>query len=114
MKRVTRFAWLVPLTLLAVSCGGDDAAERKLPAGGEILERSISDDMLPYDTVRSRPPLAETAKKDGGAGASEAGTPGSSAAPEGIPAPDDEAAAGQGETVDAEATPDPEARPDAE
>ena len=28
-------------------------------AGGKILDRSISDDMLPYDTLRSQPPLAE-------------------------------------------------------
>lgn len=48
---------LVPIVLLA-ACGdraGDDAGA----ASGEVLEGTISDSMLPLDTVRSQPPLAQ-------------------------------------------------------
>jgi len=44
-------------TLALAGC--KKAAEApKTAAGGELLERSVSDDMLPYDTVRSQASLA--------------------------------------------------------
>lgn len=39
--------------------GGRDATDTIDRAEGEILDRSVSDDMLPYDTLRSQPPLAD-------------------------------------------------------
>ncbi|CDO36083.1 hypothetical protein [Novosphingobium sp. KN65.2] len=44
----------------ALSLGGckDDASAPKEAAGDKLLPRSVTDDMLPYDTVRSQSPLA--------------------------------------------------------
>ena len=52
--------WLFTIApLLAVAgCSGEKTANDKREAGGEVLEGSISDAMLPVDTVRSQPPLA--------------------------------------------------------
>lgn len=56
----------------------------KEPAGataaGEILPRSVTDDMLPYDTVRSQAPLANPDAGKGGHGAGEPGAPPSDSA----------------------------------
>ena len=62
----------------------DAGAARK--AQGEILEGSISDAMLPHDTVRSQPPLVPradtTPKGEGGSGekAADAASPAAAAA----------------------------------
>lgn len=48
---------MAPLTLLT-ACGGDTPDDARAPSG-EVLEGTISDSMLPLDTVRSQPPLAE-------------------------------------------------------
>ena len=45
------------VSLALAGCGKDKAPD-KAAAGGEILPRSVTDDMLPYDTVRSQPSLA--------------------------------------------------------
>jgi hypothetical protein len=52
------FLVLAPLTLLA-ACGGDKAEKDERAASGEVLEGTISDSMLPLDSVRSQAPLAE-------------------------------------------------------
>ncbi len=64
---------LLALTMLS-ACGDQesDEPERKT-AAGEVLGGSISDSMLPLDTVQSQsPPLRESAADDSGAGPSEA------------------------------------------
>ena len=43
------------------ACSGDKKDEGAGKAEGEILPGSTSDAMLPYDTVRSQPPLAPKA-----------------------------------------------------
>lgn len=49
----------VPVALALVLAGCDRPAEPdRADAGGQILEGSIGDAMLPLDTVRSQPPLA--------------------------------------------------------
>jgi hypothetical protein len=55
---LTRFlAPLVPLALLA-ACGDEPAADGDgRSASGQVLEGTISDDMLPLDKVQSEPPL---------------------------------------------------------
>ena len=56
----------LPLFAVLGACGGDAAseAERKT-AAGEVLGGSISDEMLPLDTVTSQsPPLREEADGD--------------------------------------------------
>jgi len=48
---------LIALGLLA-GCGGDASSDKRT-ATGEVLEGTISDDMLPLDTVKSQAPLAD-------------------------------------------------------
>lgn len=75
-------------TALALGGCGKEAADPNAQAGGEILPRSVSDDMPPYDTVRSQPPLANP----------DAGLPAAS----GRPAPDASAAPAEAEAATAE------------
>jgi len=91
------------LVLALGACGKEDATEPGAgAAGGEVLEGTISDAMLPLDKVRSQPPLAP--KPDASAGAkadqdsSETDETGTKD-PEPAQAP---AAAGSGLTPDAE------------
>jgi hypothetical protein len=58
MKKAFTLACLGAASLTLGACGDSEKPEQQNTAGGEILERSVSDDMLPYDTVRSLPPLA--------------------------------------------------------
>lgn len=54
---VTR-ALILVLPLALAACGGTEKKQKdQRTAAGEILPGSISDSMLPYDTVRSQPPL---------------------------------------------------------
>ena len=74
MIRVTRHTCLIALPLALAACGGKEP-DASATAAGEILEGSVSDSMLPLDTVRSQPPLAprtETAKANGRKGEPEA------------------------------------------
>lgn len=48
----------VPFALAACGGGSDKKGKDQRTAAGEILPGSVSDAMLPYDTVRSQPPLA--------------------------------------------------------
>lgn len=48
---------LFALGLLA-GCGGDASSDKRT-ATGEVLAGTISDDMLPLDTVKSQAPLAD-------------------------------------------------------
>ncbi|MFC3213726.1 MULTISPECIES: hypothetical protein [Novosphingobium] len=69
----TAYRLILPLALCALgatACKKDD--QPKAAAGGELLPRSVSDDMLPYDTVRSQPSLSDP---DGGLGIPEVGGP---------------------------------------
>ena len=58
---MTRFRPLLPLAIAVslAACGDGPAADDGRAAPGEVLEGTISDAMLPLDTVRSQPPLAE-------------------------------------------------------
>jgi len=75
---------------LAACKGGDDTALQG-KAEGEILPGSVSDAMLPLDTVRSQPPLAPRTESAGGkhkAGPdAEATAEPEGAAPDAAPAP---------------------------
>lgn len=62
--------------LCVLALGGcNNKPETQAQAGGEILEGSVSDAMLPLDTATSQPPLAPKAvtagDKDDGAGDEE-------------------------------------------
>ena len=58
---MTRARLLHPLAIAALlaACGAEPAADDSREAQGEVLEGTVSDAMLPLDTVRSQPPLAE-------------------------------------------------------
>ena len=105
----TRLSVLAMLALLA-ACGekADTGPERKT-AAGEVLGGSISDAMLPLDTVQSQsPPLRETAAGDDdgdAAGSTDDSADGAdSAEPAAAPSPAEEPSAG----ASASATPQPE------
>lgn len=82
-----RFALILvaPLALAACGSGADKKQKDQRTAAGEILPGSASDAMLPYDTVRSQPPLAprETGKPGAKTGDAEAAAPASDAPAEG-------------------------------
>ena len=54
---VKRLLPVLPALALLAACGGDAPADDGRAASGEVLEGTISDDMLPVDRVRSEPPL---------------------------------------------------------
>jgi hypothetical protein len=73
---------LAAATGLLAGCGDEPAPEQGTTDGrsaaGEILEGSISDEMLPYGSLRSRPPLAEISdipESEGGPPAARATEP---------------------------------------
>lgn len=68
-----KYRRLIPLPVLAALLGacGDDGAPQEGQVTGEVLEGSISDEMLPLDQVRSEAPLADptaSARSGGTAG----------------------------------------------
>lgn len=64
-----RIAGITLVALAATLALGACQAEKKTAtqgtAGGEVLEASVSDAMLPVDTVRSQPPLAPKVQPSG-------------------------------------------------
>jgi len=77
MKPALRLAFLaacvVALPLATAACKGEKKAAEAADAEGEILPGSASDAMLPYDTVRSQPPLAPPPAASGKPGAKAGG-----------------------------------------
>jgi hypothetical protein len=57
----------LPLLAALAACGGDTGSEgERGSAAGEVLGGTISDDMLPLDTVTSQsPPLRESGEGEG-------------------------------------------------
>lgn len=55
---MTRRSGLALLAMVALAACQQEKAPQKAVAGGEILDGSISDAMLPLDAVRSQAPLA--------------------------------------------------------
>lgn len=63
MMKATRHSmrFALPIALAALALGGCNKKADDQPraaAGGELLPRSVSDDMLPYDTVQSQASLS--------------------------------------------------------
>ena len=54
-----RLLLALPAVMLLAACGGDTPATDGDAASGEVLEGTISDEMLPIDRVRSEPPLED-------------------------------------------------------
>jgi len=74
------------LVALLAACNGDSPEEGE--ATGEVLEGTISDDMLPLDQVRSEAPVADPTGTRGRseAAAADAADPGSPAETDAEPA----------------------------
>lgn len=64
---------ILPVVLLLAACGSgtSDApvADEGAVAGGEVLDGSISDAMIPHDQIRSQSPRAEPEASEGGSSA---------------------------------------------
>lgn len=82
MNSAIRLTCLIALPLALSACG-EKKAEDKASAAGEILPGSISDAMLPLDTVRSEPPLAPKPSPKVKAGAPTDETEANDEAPDG-------------------------------
>ena len=54
-----RLLLTLPAFALLAACGGDSSGDDNRAASGEVLEGTISDAMLPVDSVRSEPPLED-------------------------------------------------------
>ena len=98
MKAENRLA-LLALTLALAACGSEKKPAAAGTAGGEVLPGSVSDAMLPVDTVRSQPPLApkpdsddDSDSKSGGKKADRPRPSGGSPEPTAAPTPPAEAA----------------------
>ena len=66
----SRLIAVATLAAALTACNGDTAAEGQ--AAGEVLEGTISDEMLPVDQVRSEAPLADpTAARRASTGGAE-------------------------------------------
>ncbi|OYW45695.1 MAG: hypothetical protein B7Z08_11660 [Sphingomonadales bacterium 32-68-7] len=63
---VLRLIALLALPALLAACGGEPRDDDERSASGEVLEGTISDAMLPIDTVSSQPPLAEPVRSGTG------------------------------------------------
>lgn len=97
---------LACLALLAAALGGcgDEKATQQGTAAGEILPGSASDAMLPYDTVRSQPPLAPPPTESAKAGVRKSGGDGDKSG-----TANSEAAAKESPSASAPAAPEPAA-----
>ena len=80
---VTRLLACAALTalLLVAACSDEPAPESgQAAAPGEVLEGSISDEMIPFDLLRSQPPLEEVVVENTARGG-EADAPSAPAVP---------------------------------
>ena len=87
MSPTLRLALILGLPLALAACGGTEKKQKdQRTAAGEILPGSITDSMLPYDTVRSQPPLAPPAAAKDSSKGSAAARPGAAASDPADPA----------------------------
>lgn len=54
-----RLLLALPVLALLAGCDGNSAGSDGRAASGEVLEGTISDEMVPVDRVRSEPPLED-------------------------------------------------------
>lgn len=86
-----RSGLMMGAALLLAACGGNDTPEDgTVASGGEVLEGTVTDAMLPLVTVTSQPPLApREAERTGPA---PAATPSGNATPSSAGEPEEEVA----------------------
>jgi len=104
MRSGIRHALITPTAVLAAfalaGCGSSETGTKGPAQGNQVLEGSISDEMIAYDTLRSEPPPAQNIAAEGASETLSAGA--GSAAPN--PAPAD---ADPGSSPEAAADPAP-------
>ncbi len=85
-----RLSVLTAIALLVTGCADEPEPEAQPQAApmGEVLEGSISDEMIPYDLLRSQAPLEDPAARGAGDGRARSGAAGETS---GVGAPDAEA-----------------------
>ncbi len=83
MRRTALVLVISGLCGALVACGDEpeQTGQRDVSVGGKILDRSITDDMLPYDTVTSQAPRAKSENNGSGSSAGQAGETGRTNAP---------------------------------
>ena len=84
-------AWVAALAL--GGCQAEKKAAVQGTAGGEVLPGSVSDAMLPVDSLRSQPPLAPKTVASGKAASAGKASAGASSSPAAEAATPDEPAA---------------------
>jgi hypothetical protein len=89
MKRLTVVLIGLALPLALAACKEGEKPKQDARAAGEILPGSASDAMIPYDTLRSQPPLAPKPVASGKPGAAEGDAEGDEAAATEAATPDD-------------------------
>lgn len=88
MKRI---GVILPSVLALAACGGDPAPSANGgAASGEVLEGSITDAMLPLDTVQSHSPLLEKLPSESASSQTPAADDPAGASDEPVPAPEAE------------------------
>ena len=101
-----RSATTLAMLLALAACHHANKSNDQRTASGEVLAGTISDSMIPYDSLTSRPPLApHSDSRSGGAAnadaaeADSAGDPSTAAPDESAPAPPPAAAASPGAPI---------------
>ena len=64
MKTLHASLFPIMAAFALAGCGGEQNAASEKGGGGQVLDGSISDAMLPYDTVRSQPPYLDPIASD--------------------------------------------------
>lgn len=95
MTKTMRSCALLTIACALAACGGEKTGTSADSGSNKVLEGTISDDMIPYDTLRSQPPAAKIVTD-------ATGSP-SSGSTRGAPDSNATAAAEQGEGTDDEA-----------
>ena len=88
MTSIARTACTCALLLALAACHHEGKGSDQRTASGEVLAGSLSDSMIPYESLKSQPPLApRSADKPGRAAATDAAPDdATSAAPQAVPA----------------------------
>lgn len=76
MSILLRFACCAALAAGLAACNSEQPEKTTSAAAVEVLPASVSDEMLPLDTVQSQPPLAPVASRNSGSKTDGSGSSG--------------------------------------
>lgn len=75
MTKTTRSCVLLAFACTLAACGSDKSGTSAASGSNEVLQGTISDEMIPYDTLRSQPPPAKIATEGTGSGSAATRAP---------------------------------------